>query len=255
MRQTNTYTFFFIIVIAVISSLVLSFASQSLSRRQALNIENDREKNILIALGLYSDGKCFDNEKQDYSRDEASCNVTCCYGEYVKSFAVDGNGNLKKSGDVPERIDLEKELEKPEAERAYPVFTRVINGNIEAYCIPVVGKGLWSTLYGYLALKNDLNTVAGLTFYKHGETPGLGAEIEKKWFQKDFVGKKILNEKNELVSVKVVKGKVKPNSPDISHEVDGISGATLTGNGVTKLLKKCLSLYEPYFKNIKKGVR
>lgn len=255
MRQTNTYTFVFILLIAIVSALVLSFASQSLSERQALNIENDRKMNILIALDLYRNGKCYDEEQKDFVRGDDVCDVKCCYDEFVRSHAVDYKGSLKETAVAPEKIDFETELQKPEEERTYPVFTRVVNGRIEAYCVPVMGKGLWSTLYGYIALKDDFNTVAGLTFYKHNETPGLGAEIEKSWFQNNFKGKKILNEKNELVSIEVVKGGVKPGSPNKEHQVDGISGATLTGNGVTKLLKDSLALYEPYLRTVRKEVR
>ncbi|MBN2039767.1 MAG: NADH:ubiquinone reductase (Na(+)-transporting) subunit C [Spirochaetes bacterium] len=248
MRQTNTYTFVFIVITALIAALVLSAVSQSLKDRQALNIENDRKKNILIALGVYSNNNC----KSDSGE---LCDVQCCYDNYIKSYAVDFNGKIAKGDFVPERIIIEKELEKPETERIFPVFTRVSGNKIEAYCIPVAGKGVWSTLYGYIALENDLNTVAGLTFYQHAETPGLGAEIEKDWFQNSFAGKKILNEKKELVSVKVVKGKVRPDSENKIHEVDGISGATLTGNGVTKLLKSSLALYEPYFRTARKEIK
>lgn len=255
MRQTNTYTFVFVIIIALVSALVLSAASQALKDKQALNIENDRKMNILMALGVYKDSACYNREKQNYSDNEKDCNVTCCYEKFIKSFAVDSQGKIKSGEIVPERIEIEKELEKPETERIYPVFTRVDGDKIEAYCVPVIGKGLWSTLYGYLALKDDMNTVTGITFYKHGETPGLGAEIEKEWFQNNFIDKKIFNDKKELVSVKVVKGKVGANSENKIHEVDGISGATLTGQGVTKLLKSSLSLYEPYLRVVRKEVK
>ena len=108
--------------------------------------------------------------------------------------------------------------------------------------IPISGKGLWSTLYGYFALEMDMKTVKGITFYKHGETPGLGAEVEKKWFQNNFIGKKIFDENSNLVSITVYKG----SSGDDIHGVDGISGATVTSNGVTNFLKSILNNYKPY---------
>ena len=97
----------------------------------------------------------------------------------------------------------------------------------------------------------DLNTVIGITFYKHGETPGLGGEVEKKWFQNNFVGKKIFNQTGELVSVKVVKGKVNDVyfGEALNHGVDGISGATITSRGVSYFLKRDLLKYEQYLKN------
>ena len=100
----------------------------------------------------------------------------------------------------------------------------------------------------HLALEPDLNTVRGITFYKHKETPGLGGEVEKKWFQDNFVGKKILNNNGELVSVKVVKGKAKEllSGDNLNHGVDGISGATITCRGVTEFLKNDLHRYKQY---------
>ena len=101
----------------------------------------------------------------------------------------------------------------------------------------------------------DLNTVRGLTFYKHGETPGLGGEIEKPWFQHNFVGKKIFGPDNKLVSIKVIKGKVEGRITDPEeklHAVDGISGATITSNGVTNLLAKWLKVYEPFIRKMQK---
>ena len=97
-------------------------------------------------------------------------------------------------------------------------------------------------MFGFIAIGEDGNTVKGITFYKHGETPGLGGEVEKEWFQENFVGKKIYNLDKKLVSVKVVKGKASDVliGNDLEHGVDGISGATVTSNGVTKFLRSYL---------------
>ncbi|MBT6865923.1 MAG: NADH:ubiquinone reductase (Na(+)-transporting) subunit C, partial [Candidatus Marinimicrobia bacterium] len=116
---------------------------------------------------------------------------------------------------------------------------------------PIAGKGLWSTLYGYFAVEPDGRTVKGITFYKHGETPGLGGEIEKDWFQKNFIGKQFVNEKNELLGIQIIKGKVQSDDKEAYHKVDGISGATMTGKGLEYFLKDDLSKYEPFFKQIR----
>ena len=111
--------------------------------------------------------------------------------------------------------------------------------------IPISGKGLWSSLYGYFAIDiNNYSTVKGITFYAHGETPGLGAEISNKKFQDNFVGKEIYSLSNQLKSVTVIKGKAQDTN---KYEVDGISGATITSNGVTTLLLRDLQRYESYF--------
>jgi Na+-transporting NADH:ubiquinone oxidoreductase subunit C len=122
-----------------------------------------------------------------------------------------------------------------------------------AYVLPISGKGLWSTIYGYIALDVDGATVRGITFYKHGETPGLGGEIEKEWFKSNFEGKRIFDEEGNLVSITVVKGKVEELIPESEayHYVDGISGSTLTGRGINEFLEEDLGKYEPFLKKVK----
>ena len=122
--------------------------------------------------------------------------------------------------------------------------------NANVMIIPISGKGLWSSLFGYFAIDaNNLSTVKGITFYAHGETPGLGAEISKQWFQSNFIGKEIYSGE-ELLSIKVTKAGLADKSN--LYEVDGISGATITSRGVTELLKRDLQRYEPYFIRNKK---
>ncbi len=250
MRQTNVYTYIFITIISALAALILSFASQSLKDKQQFNFETDMKKNILIAVGVMKEDKCYDSHQKAFID---NCDVLCCYKKNINSFVVDYQGKVKKDKDlVPERILPEKEKEKPQEQRNYPVFAMKMGEKITTYSIPIIGKGLWGSIYGYIALADDLNTVKGITFYKHSETPGLGAEIENEWFTRGYKNKKILNEKGELVSITIVKGKVNPSSPSIKHEVDGISGATLTGKGVNGLLKESLALYEPYFKTLRK---
>jgi Na+-transporting NADH:ubiquinone oxidoreductase subunit C len=110
-------------------------------------------------------------------------------------------------------------------------------------------------LYGYLALEADATTVRGITFYKHGETPGLGGEIEKEWFLGNFKGKKIFSvTAKKLTPIVVVKGKAADmyKGEELEHSVDGITAATITGSGVTELLDNALKAYEPYFSKLRK---
>ena len=140
--------------------------------------------------------------------------------------------------------------DKKQASR-YRVVTVTKDGDkVESYVLPVSGKGLWSTLYGYLALNGDKNTVRGITFYKHGETPGLGGEVENPEWTKQWVGKTILDEAGNLTSITVKKGKVDPAvAKENAHYVDGLSGATLTCNGVNNFVKKDLQAFAVYLKN------
>jgi Na+-transporting NADH:ubiquinone oxidoreductase subunit C len=162
------------------------------------------------------------------------------------ALCVDLEGN-KIDNVVLEEIDIERDVKR------LPVYLKVVEGELQGIALPVAGKGLWSTLFGYIALGPDLDTVLGIQFYKHGETPGLGGEVEKEWFTNNFVGKKIRNVDGEIIGIKVLKGKVDYSKEDAIHQVDGISGATVTSNGVTVFLKDDLKRYEPYLNKIKEN--
>ncbi len=237
--HSNSYTVGFITVIAVICSLILSTASSMLKERQMTNIAVDKKRNILKSFGALEEGA-------------TTSSIDAFYTEKVRGIVVDAAG--KEVDMSPDNVDPEvEEKTKSEADRLYSVYILKEDGKNVAYTIPIIGRGLWSKLYGYIALGADLNEVLGITFYQHGETPGLGAEIAADWFQKNFVGKRILNEKGDLVAVAVVKGKAADyyNDAKLSHYVDGISGATITSRGVTKMLQKWLTLYEPYFAQVR----
>ena len=113
--------------------------------------------------------------------------------------------------------------------------------------VPVSGKGLWSTIYGYIALKADKKEVRGITFYKHGETPGLGGEVENPEWTAKWAGKLIRDADDILVGIEVKKGEVDPgNTREKNHCVDGLAGATITCNGVTAFIKKDLTTFDKY---------
>ena len=227
----TTNPFLFASILTLVVSLLLSLTATSLRGRIAANIELDKKKNIIKIIGV------------DISKMTAE-DIVYKYKTTIKEFIIDSKGN--------ERLDLsisDLQVTKNKTlgsfiysyndELFYPLYK---SSNV--IIIPISGKGLWSTLYGYFALDiNDMNTVKGITFYQHGETPGLGAEVDKPWFQNNFINKKIFDENNNLVSVSVSKGK----SGNNMHAVDGISGATVTSNGVTKFLKMTLNNYKPYF--------
>ncbi len=242
MQHNNLYTFKFITIITLVASLLLALASTQLKELQDFNVELDRKKNILKCIG----------------KDVALMSADEIMEEYKSNIS---NIILKHDGNIVANIaseNLESVQNKSTGQLNYfldnveylPAYKSL---NPEAFIIPISGKGLWSTLYGYFALEKDLNTVMGITFYKHGETPGLGGEVEKKWFQENFVGKKIFDQTGELVSIKVVKGKVNDvySGEALNHGVDGISGATITCRGVTEFLKSDLQRYKQYInKNI-----
>lgn len=210
--------------------------------------------NILEAVGFRKTASLY-CQKEKSTEIEECLSALKSYDKYIRGIAINQSGVMIDDCKNPVSLRLETQLEKPAAARKYPLFMKVEDGKVAAYCIPVVGKGLWSTIYGYIALEPDMNTVRGISFYKHGETPGLGSEIESEKFHDHFKGKKIFTEAGQLKSIRVIKGGVKKKSKNLIHEVDGISGATLTGDGVTKLLASSLALYEPYMKIIRKGAQ
>jgi len=233
----NSYVLFFAAVVTITCSVLLSSAANLLKDRQQENIALDKQKNIIASAGFKAE------EGKELTRQD----ILKIYDENIKSSVLDLQGKLvegKTVADVDPKVDID----------LLPIYFSEKDGQLSSYIIPVSGKGLWSTIYGYLALEPDGITVKGITFYQHGETPGLGGEIEKEWFTSSFEGKKIRTESGELVSITVVKGKVaeKIEAERQSYYVDGISGSTLTCNGVTNFLKTELQKYEPYFANINK---
>ena len=242
MQHSKPYSIGFILIITALFGLLLALAASALRERQQFNEEVNVKRNILMAVGVL-----------DRDREMELEEIDAMYQESVQSFAVDPDGMVVE-GVSGESLDLEVVLQDPDTSRhRYPVFMATDAAGSTVYAIPVFGKGLWSTLYGYLALEADLETVRGMTFYAHGETPGLGAEIEQAWFQDNFVGKKIYDG-GALRTIRVVKGTVEnriQDPGDRDYYVDGISGATITGRGVSNLLETKVALYEPFFERVR----
>jgi len=221
----NSYTFGFAVIMVVVVATLLSVAAINLKPFQDKNIESEKKQNILTTVGV------------EVSREEAAIafdkNITA-------SFVLNNKGEVVE-GDAF-NIDLGVELKKDPSQQKLPVFVSDINGK-SIYILPMRGKGLWGPIWGYLALENDMSTIFGAVFDHKSETPGLGAEISLSWFQQPFIGKTIY-EGDEFVSVAVVKGGAKDGD---MHGVDGISGGTITSDGVTDMLAERLNQYVPFF--------
>jgi len=231
-RITKAYTLGFAAAVTMVCSVLLASAATLLKDRQDQNVQMDIKTNILTVLDLVGDKEITPEL------------VFTLFEENVDSYVVDNEGkrvNNRKAED----IDTKKEP------NMLPVFVRMEGDSTVAYCIPTQGKALWSTVKGYIALEQDLNTVKGITFYSHAETPGLGGEIDKSWFTDAFKGKTILDENGAVVSITIVKGKMQSGEKNPEHKVDGISGATLTSNGLNAFIKRTLEKYEPYFKTVR----
>ena len=235
MDRGNAYTIIFALIICLVASSALTLVSKGLEPKKNFNIEIDRKKNVLKAFGVAIKGK-------------KSNEIMTFYDENIDEYVIDKSGTTIE-GKTPSEIDPVKE---PDLKAVYKGSSAAVNG----FAVPVEGPGLWGPMNGYLALENDLNTVQGISFYKHQETPGLGGEIEADWFTKNFVGKKIYDDAGVLKSIRVVKGAVEDAVADPKerqHCVDGISGATMTSDAVTKTIKNSLEQFEPHFQKIRKG--
>ena len=212
----------FALVTAVVCSLLLTAASSGLKHFQQENIAVDRKKNILKSIGLVQ-------EDRSYSFDA----IKSLYAENITSMVVDEDGRVKEAGQG--------------GGTGLPIYLYARDGVITAYVVPINTRGLWGKIYGYLALESDGSTVSGFTVYQHSETPGLGGEIEKSWFQKNFKGKRIVDQGNSFVSIGIAKPSATAAmcAAEKANYVDGISGATLTGRFLSAGLKEILSEYEP----------
>lgn len=231
-RISKAYTLGFAAAVTMVCSILLASAATLLKDRQDRNVQLDIKWNILSVLELVE------------SREVEPEKVFDLFNSNVRSYVVDLEGNIVE-GKNAEKVDPKSDPE------LLPVFVRVDGDQAVAYCMPTQGKALWSTVKGYIALENDLNTVKGITFYSHGETPGLGGEIDKDWFKDGFKGKSILDENGNVVSIHIVKGKLREGESGLEHKVDGISGATLTTKGLNEFIKNTLDRYEPFFKTVR----
>ncbi len=248
MQQSNAYIIFFTAALTIVVGGLLSLASQGLAPAQKKSVELDTKSQILSSVMDRA-------ELAKLNRDQ----VLSLYDERIESLVVDINGEIVEKNEkgnpiVAEEVSILKNYKKQPEERMYPVFkykNEQDPSKVDAYILPLYGAGLWDKIWGYVALKGDLNTIAGASFDHKQETPGLGARIGSPEIQNRYVGKKILNENGELVSVSMVKGE--GNSGLNEHQVDGMSGATITGRGVNSMLEKYLGYYKAYFEKVESG--
>lgn len=227
--DSNSYTFGFATIMVIIVAALLSYAAIGLKPFQDRNIELEKQQNILSSVGINVERDLAENTYAQYIKEEIVLNYK---GEEVEGSAFD--------------IELSKEVKKDNSLQLLPLFISNID-NAKQYIIPLRGKGLWGPIWGFIALEEDLNTVYGAVFDHKAETPGLGAEINQSFFQEPFVGKAIF-EGDKLTSIRVVKGGA---SEGDNHAVDGISGGTITSDGVTDMLSERLNMYLPYINKVK----
>lgn len=219
----------FTAMIALVCALLLTGAATGLKERKMRNVAVDRQKNILKSVGLIDPGQ-----------KPSAAHIEQRYRENIRCYIMDGSGSIAADDSATDGL---------------PICFYIEDNQPAAYILPVDSRGLWGRIHGYLAIDKDGMTVSGFSVYSHNETPGLGGEIEKSWFQRNFKGKRIVDASGEFASVSVAKGRVDEVIPPKrrANYVDGISGATLTGKYLTDGLKEVLMEYEALSQCFRQG--
>jgi Na+-transporting NADH:ubiquinone oxidoreductase subunit C len=245
-QRSNTYVILFSLALTVILGGLLSLASEGLRPAQKKAEEFAKKRQILSAV---QDIKILPDIVAEYNK-RISSYIVNADGEPVE--VNDNAGKPLKAED----IDIEKEFKKPAEERLYPVYKYHLEGNpdqIEAYILALYGKGLWNDIWGYIALETDMNTVAGIVFDHKGETAGLGSRITEQGVQERYKGKKIFDAGGEIASVNMLKSENNKQSVLDDHNINGLSGATITAKGINNMLIDYLNCYLPLIEKLKSG--
>lgn len=240
----NSYTVFFAVVMVIIVGALLAFTAMALKERIAENKRIEKQQNILYAMGVNENEG---NKANFVSKDK----VGQIFQKYITKQIVIQDGTPSPD-DNAYLIEVKKEQEsvKNGNPRRLPVFIGE-KDNKTYYIVPIRGKGLWDAIWAYVALDKDM-VIQGAYFDHKAETPGLGANIKERFFMDDFIGEHLLDNNGNFKGIKVSKSNSDPvNKDKTDHEVDAIAGATITGDGVSAMIKTEIGLYVPYFKNLK----
>lgn len=243
--DSNVYTLIFAIVMVIVVGSMLAFFASSLKPNIDENKRIEKQQNILYAMGV--------NENDESSANFVSTAVAGQeFNKYIKKQLVIEGDNITED-EKAYLIDVKKEQAKVKkgGTRRLPLFVGEKDGNT-FYVAPIYGKGLWDAIWGYVSMDENM-VVQGAYFDHKGETPGLGANIKQRYFMDDFYGEHLLTEAGVFKGITVAKGNNDPKNEDkTDYEVDAIAGATITGDGVSAMIKNDLALYVPYFKTLKK---
>lgn len=262
-KETVSRTVMVALALCIVCSVIVSAAAVMLRPAQITNQNLDIKSNILSAAGMFEQGMSADEIESVFSQFEVKL-VDLDTGEYVEPTAVGVNDPMKYdqykaasnpelSKNIPASEDKAGIKRRPNVAKIYLLgegddFKRVV--------LPIHGYGLWSTLYGFISLEGNANTIEGLGFYAHAETPGLGGEVDNPRWKSQWVGKELYNE-GELTEPKIqlVKGGVDANAEGKEHKVDALSGATLTSRGVQQLVNYWMGDrgFAPYLIKLRQG--
>ena len=243
--DSNGYTMVFAVIMVFVVGSLLAFLASSLKPAIKENERIEKQQNILYAMGV--------NENDASNANFVSTKVAGAeFKKYIKKQLVLEGNKISESQDAY-LIDVKKQQAnaKDGKVRKLPLFVGEKEGKT-FYVAPIRGKGLWDAIWGYVSMDENM-VVQGAYFDHKGETPGLGANIKQRYFMDDFIGEHLMTAAGVFKGITVKKGNNDAvNEDKTDYEVDAIAGATITGDGVSAMIKKDLSLYVPYFKNLKK---
>ncbi len=240
--------------LCIVCSVIVSAAVVMLKPVQEVNKTLDRKRNILAAAGLLVEGQSID-EQFKHVRTRV---VDLTTGKFADDAVNIDKYDQRKAAKDPEQSEAlapEQDVAKISRREQYALVYIVQDpqGDLEKIILPIRGYGLWSTLHGFIALESDGNTVAGLGFYEHGETPGLGGEVDNPRWKSIWPGKQVYRDGE--VEIGLIKGAVDPSAAAAPWEIDGLAGATLTSVGITNLVHFWLGQdgFEPFLNNLRAG--
>lgn len=232
-KQSNIYTIIYIIVLVVLVGTALAFTSISLKDRQQANADADKMRQILASVNI----------------EPSSDSIIVAYNQYITdSYIVNAEGEKIDSSTKAFDVNVAVESKTESSKRLLPVYVCTLADGSQKYILPLYGAGLWGPIWGYISVDSDGSTIYGAYFAHQGETPGLGAEIEKPTFSSQFIGKQLIKD-NSFEPVAVVKSGQRPMGNQ--DYVDAISGATITSKGVGSMADNCLAPYAAFLKSLK----
>jgi Na+-transporting NADH:ubiquinone oxidoreductase subunit C len=243
--DSNLYTLLFAVGMVVVVGALLAFTAQTLKPTITANKELEIQQNMLYAMGV--------NENDEGSAVFVSTDKAPeLFKNYIKKQLIIADGNVTED-DEAYLIDVKKEQDKAKAgqTRRLPLMVGEKDGKTY-YIAPIRGKGLWDAVWAYISMDENM-VIQGAYFDHKGETPGLGANIKESYFMDDFIGEHLLDANGNFKGIDISKSNADPlNNDKTDNEVDALAGATITGDGVSAMIKKDLRLYVPFFKNLKK---
>lgn len=251
-KDTVSQTVIVALALCIVCSVVVSTAAVMLKPAQEANVQEDRQRNILAAAGLLQDGVPVAEQFANITARAVDLRT----GEFTDDLDPETFNQIQaaKDASMSTRLDDEADIASIGRREDYGVVYLVgSDQNPDTVIIPIRGAGLWGQMYGFLALESDIKTIAGIGFYEHKETPGLGGEVDNPRWKDLWPGKKAYRDGD--VAIEVIKGTVNRESEMATYQVDGLSGSTLTTRGVNNLVRFWLDEngYGPFLDNLKAG--